>query len=115
MNDEATYKVNGMYCTAIIKNCELDAVREFYKQTQFDIGLKRPELFLMDGSFVGVAKCCPDDDFDEREGKNIAFRRAYNKYLKQKKQKMLEIADYVNRRSEIIRNFTTINKKYKGL
>lgn len=115
MDSEATYKVNGRVCTAIIGGCQNDALKEFFKQTQWDIALARPELFLMDRTFIGVAKCDPADEFNEREGKNIAFQRAYDRYLRQKKQKMLEIADYVARRSEIIKNYTETNKKYKNL
>lgn len=117
MRHEAIYKVNrhNDVCTAIICDCELDALNEFYKQTQFDLALKRPDLFLMDDKFVGTAHCDPQDEFNERTGKNIAFQRAYRKYLKQKKKVLLDIAKYVNRRAEVIKTFTTENKKYNTI
>ena len=117
MKDEATYMVNRQNnaCTAIIKECALDALKEFYKQTQYNVAIGKHYLFLMDDSFVGVAKCSPDDEFDEKVGKNLAFRRAYEKYLKQKRRVMLDIADYVEKRADITRNYLKENKRYKNL
>ena len=117
MREEAIYKVNreNDVCTAIICDCALDAVKEFYKQTQYDLALKKPELFIMDDKFVGTARCSPEDEFNERIGKNLAFQRAYEKYLKQKKRILLDISDYIDRRSEIIQNYTKENKKFKRL
>ena len=117
MRHEAVYKINRKndVCTAIICDCELDALNEFYKQTQFDVALKRPDLFLMDDKFVGTAKCNPLDEFDEKTGKNLAFQRAYEKYVRQKKRILLDIAKYVERRSEVIKTFVTENRKYKEI
>lgn len=117
MRHEAIYKVNRKndVCTAIICDCELDALNEFYKQTQFDIALKRPDLFLMDDKFIGTAKCDPLDEFDEKIGKNLAFQRAYEKYVRQKKRILFNIAKYVEHRSEMIKTFVTENKKYKDI
>lgn len=117
MRSEAIYKVNRQndVCTAIICDCELDALNEFYKQTQFDVALKKPELFLMDNKFVGTARCSEEDEFDERIGKNLAFQRAYAKYIKQKKNIMLNIADYIERRSDIIRYKVQTSMRYKNI
>lgn len=117
MRDEATYKVNrkNNVCTAIISECALDALAEYYKQTQNNVALNRMDLFLMDNTFVGIAKCSPEDEFDERVGKNLAFQRAYEKYLKQKRRVMFDIADYVEKWADITRRYLKENKRYKNL
>ena len=42
--------------------------------------------FKIANTFIGKAKCSPDDTFDEETGKKIAFKRAYKKYVMAKKK-----------------------------
>ena len=42
--------------------------------------------FEINDTFIGKAKCSPDDTFDEETGKKIAFKRAYKKYVMAKKK-----------------------------
>ena len=72
--------------TAEIDGCENDVLRLLEKacKTKF-IGINQKDEIekaaQISGSFKGVAKCHPDDLFDEELGKNIAKSRMLNKYL----------------------------------
>lgn len=71
--------------TAEIDGCENDVLRLLEKacKTKF-IGINQKaeieKAAQISGSFKGVAKCHPDDLFDEELGKNIAKSRMLNKY-----------------------------------
>ena len=54
--------------------------------------------FTIPDSFVGKAKCSPEDTFDVETGKKIAFKRAYKKYVAAKKKVLTAFAEE-NRKS----------------
>ena len=60
---------------AKITNCYGDLCCDMCK-----VGFPPHSDFEIQDSFVGKAKCSPDDTFDVEKGKKIAFKRAYMKY-----------------------------------
>ena len=51
-------------------------------------------------SFIGKAKCSPNDSFDESKGKKIALKRAQIKFYKKQNESNISIWDFYMRMSE---------------
>lgn len=49
--------------------------------------------FEINDTFIGKAKCSPDDTFDVETGKKIAFKRAYKKYVAAKKKALVAFVE----------------------
>ena len=63
--------------TCKLHNCEDIALCRIYKYTNSTIDwITRPSRYLVDNIYVGVAKCAPDDSFDEEYGKKLALIKA---------------------------------------
>lgn len=59
-------------------NCEEIALNRVIKQCSASIPFN-VSSYLIDDVYVGVAKCAPEDTFDEETGKQIALTRAKRK------------------------------------
>lgn len=57
-----------------LHNCETIAADRIIKYTGMKI--KNPYKYFIDNIFVGVAKCSPDDTFNEEYGKKLALTKA---------------------------------------
>lgn len=76
-------------CTCVLSDCEYDAIEEvehIFGHTCNSLIVKANKDYLIDYRYVGIAKCSPEDTFDEIFGKDLAFERAYVKYIKAKKR-----------------------------
>lgn len=49
----------------------------------------------INSEYVGIAKCHPDDEFNEEFGKRLALIRAKKKYFNAIEKKMLAIKDWI--------------------
>lgn len=83
----------------IISDCELNAINVVNSTTGiFDVcclGTIPEEFFL--GEYKGVSKCVPEDTFDVEYGKNLAYSKAYLKYVTALEKKVKYIVkDYKN-------------------
>ena len=60
----------------VLSDCSRDALKAIDKSFK--------EIFVYDlyinDKYVGVAKCSPEDEWDEKIGKRLAFSRAYAEY-----------------------------------
>lgn len=61
----------------ILSNCSRDvskAIDKYFREIMilFDVNIN--------DKYVGVAKCSPEDEWDEKIGKKLAFSRAYAEY-----------------------------------
>lgn len=71
-------------CT--VDNCRNDAIdnfnRKFLSTATSDLWVLayESEKFVMPNKFTAVARCHPEDEFDEEAGKRIAFAKLNKKY-----------------------------------
>lgn len=114
------YQVNEEkgICTCIINVDEWDAINEYGRRFEtYPIGLSfnyDSKKFYMHNKFVGVAKCAPEDEFIVEVGQDLAFDKAYKKYLKEKKRILLEISDFLVSHVKVVSDFVKYeSKKYK--
>lgn len=105
-------KENGV-CICYIRNAKRDALEEFYTRTGISIYYPSENKFLMKDSYKGIAKCAPDDEFSEEVGVDLAFERAYGKYMKAKKKLILRMIKWCNHQLDETYNVITTSKKYK--
>lgn len=108
MNTEIKIVVNEEKRTvvAIATGCAEDAFKEIYKadnsshimesiEPKVDVEyddlfsvipvMYIPEKLLISDTFVGVAKCHPEDEFSFEEGKKVAIKKMHKSYNKAKK------------------------------
>ena len=67
---------------AVLKGCEFDAINKIDKFMCNNNWCLTSNNYLMPNEFRAVAKCHPDDNFDETRGKDIAKERLMKKYYK---------------------------------
>lgn len=82
-------------CVVIISDCEYDVIRKARKvfQANDEIVLRgNPKLVLAD-QYVGIAKCAPEDTFDEATGLELARERAYRQYNREYNKAITRIID----------------------
>lgn len=60
----------------ILSNCSEDVLKAIDKSFR---KIFISDLYIND-KYVGVAKCSPEDEWDEKIGKRLAFSRAYAEY-----------------------------------
>ena len=65
---------------AIVTDCEDDAIRAISKKMPEGVAFYDDLDYKLKHSYKGVAKCHPDDEFDEETGKRIARDKALLKY-----------------------------------
>lgn len=116
MNGEVTYHVNEESGTvvAIIKGCEYDAIDKINSITSHSL-VTGDNRLLMPDTFKGVVKCSAEDTFDEMVGIDLAFEKAYAKYLKSFKRRLklaIELLDTDKRMLAFEMNET---KKFKDV
>jgi hypothetical protein len=63
---------------------------------------------VIEDSYVGKAKCCPEDTFDVEVGKKIAFKRAFAKYTKAKHRELSKFRNWLVKNNDAFIN--TIDK-----
>lgn len=56
-----------------------------------------PEMAYMKDRYAGVAKCAPDDEWDEEIGRHIAFYRLCDKVMRSYFKRMNFFVNYVDR------------------
>lgn len=103
---------------AIISDSSLDAVNKILKRmssinglvaevlTEDEVGVNILDVFdlnsaIMPNKFVGVAKCCEQDEFDVEVGKKVAASKAKEKYHRCLKRK---VNTWVNNRMKQLNN-----------
>lgn len=68
-------------CVVVISNFDEDVRRALKKAFKYSDDIRIiGELSYMNGEIKGIAKCAPDDTFDEERGLAIAEARAKRKY-----------------------------------
>ena len=71
-------------CVVVLDECEGDVhnkIRKVFKTiNDCDFQFLGANSFLDDEPFVGKARCCPEDEWDEQFGVNLARERALTKY-----------------------------------
>ena len=67
---------------AVLSGCEFDAINKIDKFMGNHSWCWTSKGYLMPGEFRAVAKCHPDDVFDEAKGRDIAKERLMKKYYK---------------------------------
>lgn len=98
-------KENGVV-VAVAEGCAADAINRILKRMQGNVSLGyNKDLFrtaVMDDRYVAVAKCHPNDVFDEAVGRKIAdeklqekIARAREKAIKRWKKHHLALMDLV--------------------
>lgn len=73
--------------TATLEGCHDDVVKTFNRRLGDTVFNKEDtfyKAFQIPDTFVGVAKCHPDDTFDEEKGKQLAKKRLFDNYHKTK-------------------------------
>lgn len=73
----------------VLQNCQWD----YLSKIRDHIEEVASSDVRMNQTFRGIAKCSPDDAFDEMYGKDLAFQRAYNKYFKNQKRIATKLID----------------------
>ena len=64
-------------------------------------------------TFMGKAKCSPDDVFDIEKGKMIAFKRAYAKYSRAKSRELTNFKNWLeNGHGKLIVSIDKLINKY---
>jgi hydroxymethylpyrimidine pyrophosphatase-like HAD family hydrolase len=98
-HNRVEYKVipENRVVIATIKNTSGDALREFNKKflsnATADLMLMAhtSEKFRMKNSYKSVARCHPEDVFDENKGKAIALKKLSEKYNKSLDKRLAHI------------------------
>lgn len=117
MNTNIKFVVNEEKRTvvAIANDCSCDVVRELEKaDNSSHILLTTPIMFDMDermlilDTFIGVAKCHPNDVFSAKEGKKVAARKMHKAYNKAKRNAMKA---YMTRLSRFLENLEKSTEK----
>ena len=86
-------------CVCYIEKCKWDAlffINKYFPRVSADTAV------LMPNRFKGVAKCDEEDEFDETFGKDLAFDKAYEKYMNSFTKR---IAHYINFIDKELDNF----------
>lgn len=66
-------------------------------------------------SFVGKAKCSPDDVFDIEKGKKIAFKRAFAKYTRAKNRELTRFKSWlVSNNEAFVKVIDKLLEKYEA-
>ena len=81
-------------CTCVISDCKYDAIDEIKRMFGYSgtlLLIPMTKRYILNTKYVGIARCAPEDEFDENIGKKLAYERAVNLYRKDKKR----IADMV--------------------
>lgn len=105
--------------TAVLPLTQLDAI-EFYEKAieranpinKYDIlmNVNLRDKYLIKDKYVGIAKCSPEDEFDEEKGMSLAKHRCLSKYYYDRDGAVLRIIRDV---SDI--NMAAINKLQEKL
>lgn len=60
-----------------LSNCSSIAINRIYRYTDNVIRwIAKPDRYLIDDVYLGIAKCAPEDSFDEEYGKKVALLKA---------------------------------------
>ena len=82
---------------AILEDCRYDAVVKIAKILDSTSSLRfNPEKYLMSNSFKAIAKCAPDDVWDEDVGKAVAKAKVMKKYYKSYDKRLDAFVDELN-------------------
>lgn len=74
----------------IIYDCECDLLDFVCKHSigQLPISFINGEDWILSSHYSGVAKCAPEDIFDAKIGKDLAYKRARKKYERARMNKL---------------------------
>lgn len=103
MKEDIRYIINkkaGMVI-CVLSGCKYIACKRVFKYTHYYNNF----LWKINNTFVGVAKCAPEDEWDEEFGKKLAFFRA-------RKKRNKAINNAVNEAIKTIENEVETLKKY---
>lgn len=99
---EVTYSVRNNETIAILHLKPDDFITEFgnierkiCNSDAFFFSLKNEMLWNYDTFYRGIAKCHPNDTFNLEKGKEIAYKRAYLKFLRDKAKKAEIVYKYL--------------------
>lgn len=70
--------------TCVIDVCDTDAAH-WFRVNNKKFGYIDGKKYRNSTRYVGIATCSPDDEFNKDIGKDIAFERAYKKYIGEQK------------------------------
>lgn len=79
---------------AILDCCSVDCIERVCRAQLHQnekLTLPLSEALVMNDTYVGVAKCSPEDEWDEELGRKIALERCLTKYNRDEKRR-LELA-----------------------
>lgn len=84
--------------TATLEDCHDDVVKTFNRRVGYPLiqeGTTLHKAAQIDDTFVGVARCHPDDTFDETEGKRRAKKRLLDRQHRAKVEAELRLIDHL--------------------
>lgn len=82
---------------AILEDCRYDAVVKISKMLEAASSLRfDPQKYLMANSFRAIAKCAPEDEWDEEVGKAVAKAKVMKKYYKAYDKRLDAFVDELN-------------------
>lgn len=70
--------------------------------------------FLIANSYKGVARCSAEDEFDLTTGMDLAFKKAYNKYMRALRRGFSDVADYLATASSMVKGYIH-TKRFEGV
>lgn len=74
----------------IIYDCEFDLLNFVHKHSM-DSSINLCSGFILDAHYSGVAKCAPEDTFDAKIGKDLAYKRARKKYERARMDRLCDV------------------------
>lgn len=103
----------------IITECALDAYVEVAKALPKYIHILAyghdSKHFYINDKYTGKAKCSKDDKFDLVQGQDLAFERAYSKYLRAKYRAANRMRDYLKTGLNSLSKYIDNNKKFERI
>ena len=123
MNADPIYRIDDEQgvVVCIITGCKDDVYKDLEGMLPRYLNLEKPKnskafdgkSFYIHNSYKGIAKCAPEDEFDETYGMDLAFERAYAKYMKAKYNTISRAAKYLQKASEELNIHLFSDKKWE--
>lgn len=93
---EVRYEVHPeqRVCVCYIEDCKWDVfdfLNKYFRRVSADTNVTIPDRFK------GVARCAEEDEFDEIYGKDLAFDRAYAKYMNSFTKRIANYTNFINK------------------
>jgi hypothetical protein len=79
--------------TCVIDNCKYDAIEQVISHIDGEATYLQWNNSNMPNKFVGIATCSDEDTYDYNIGADLAFNRAYAKYIASLKKHTIKMAD----------------------